>query len=106
MPHFEIIFPHFQITVTSLNKHFRTSKKLSLPHIEISYGWRIILPPVGFPFNISEMVKAVSLAFWSIQQYFIRDIHAKFGIPNFPQSILDKTQTGVFAIFTFLVNLL
>ena len=32
------------------------------------------------------MVKAVTLAFCSIKQDFIRDIRAKFGIPNLPQS--------------------
>ena len=31
------------------------------------------------------MVKAVTLAFSSIQYYFIRNIRAKFGIPNLPQ---------------------
>ena len=33
-----------------------------------------------------EMVKAVTLAFCSNQQHLIRDIHAKLGIPNLPQS--------------------
>ena len=32
------------------------------------------------------MVKAVTLAFCSIQKHFIRDIRAIFGIPNSPQS--------------------
>ena len=32
------------------------------------------------------MVKAVTLVFCSIQQNFIREIRAKFGIPNLPQS--------------------
>ena len=47
-------------------------------------GWEvgIITPSV----NNSETVKAVTLAFCSIQQHFIRDICAKFGVPNWPQS--------------------
>ena len=37
--------------------------------------------------NNSEPVKAVTLAFCSIQQLFIRYIRAKFGITNSAQSI-------------------
>ena len=36
--------------------------------------------------NNSETVKAVTMAFSSIQQHSIRDIRAKFGIHNLPQS--------------------
>ena len=36
--------------------------------------------------NNLETVKAVTLAFCSIQQLYIRDIRGKFGIPNLPQS--------------------
>ena len=36
--------------------------------------------------NESETVKAVTLAFCSIQLHFIRNIRDKFGIPNSPQS--------------------
>ena len=39
-------------------------------------------PPCRFSHNNSETVKSVTLAFCSIQQHFIRDIRAKFGIPN------------------------
>ena len=39
-----------------------------------------------FSLNNSETVKAVTLAFCSIQKYFVRDICAKFGIPNLLQS--------------------
>ena len=39
-----------------------------------------------FSLNNSEMVKAVTVTFCSIQKLFIRDICTKFGIPNFPQS--------------------
>ena len=36
--------------------------------------------------NNSQTVKTVTLAFCSIYQNFIRDIHAKFGIPDLHQS--------------------
>ena len=39
-----------------------------------------------FSLNNSEMLKAVTLAFCSIQWYFIRDIRDKFGIPYSPRS--------------------
>ena len=39
------------------------------------------LPLCWFSFNNSETVKAVTLAFCSIQYHFIRDYGAKFGIP-------------------------
>ena len=42
--------------------------------------------PCWFFLNNSEMVKAVTLAFCSIQHQFIRDVRAKFGIPNLPHS--------------------
>ena len=48
----------------------------------------VILPPPPcwvFLKNL-ETVKSVALAFCSIQSFFIRDIHAKFGIPNSPES--------------------
>ena len=51
------------------------------------------------------MVKAVTLAFFSIQQYFIRDIHAKFGIPNYASfQVLGKAQAGVFLTSRFQVS--
>ena len=51
----------------------------------------VILPPPPSPpfwisLNNSETAKAVNLAFCSIQQHFIRDIRAKFGIHNSSQS--------------------
>ena len=42
--------------------------------------------PSWFSLDNSETVKAVTLTFCSIQQLFIRDIHAKFGSPNSSQS--------------------
>ena len=46
-----------------------------------------ILPlPASFPFHNWETVKAVNLAFGSIQYHFISDILDKYGIPNSPQS--------------------
>ena len=49
------------------------------------------------------VLKAVILAFCSIQKNFIRDIHAKFGIRNSPVSGLGKTEKlrRVFLIFRF-----
>ena len=43
-----------------------------------------------------------SPAFCHIQQHFIRNIQAKFGITNLSQS--NKTQMGVFPISGFLVK--
>ena len=52
-------------------------------------------PSCWFSLNNSEMIKAVTLAYCSIQWHFIRDIPAKFGIPNLPQS-LNSTKVRVF----------
>ena len=47
--------------------------------------------------NNSELVKAVILAFSSIQKHFIREIHAKFGITNLPKSpdIVQNSDRGI-----------
>ena len=45
-----------------------------------------LLPPSWFSLNNSKMVKAVTLEFCCIQQHFIRDVRAKFGIPCLPHS--------------------
>ena len=61
--------------------------------------------PCWFSLINLEMVKAVTLAFFNIQQYFIRDIHAKFGIPNYASfQVLGKAQAGVFLTSRFLVS--
>ena len=51
-------------------------------------GWRVNLPspPYRFSLNNSEMLKAATLVFRSILQHFLRDVRAKFGIPNLPQA--------------------
>ena len=49
-------------------------------------GGLILLFLSWFSFNNSETIIAVTLAFDSIQQHFIRDIFVIFGIPNSPQS--------------------
>ena len=41
--------------------------------------------PYWFYLNDSDTVKAVTLAFSSVQYHFIRDLCAKFGIPCSPQ---------------------
>ena len=38
--------------------------------------------PCWFSFNNSETIKAVTLAIYSFQYCFIRDLRAQFGIPN------------------------
>ena len=47
--------------------------------------------------NNSELVKAVILAFSSIQKHFIREIHAKFGITNLSKSpdIVQNSDRGI-----------
>ena len=68
-------------------------------------GMVIILPPTCWlSLNNYETLLAVTLAFPSIQQHFIRDVCAKFGIPYLPQSTDIGQNSGVFPIFGFLVN--
>ena len=43
--------------------------------------------PFWYSLNNSETVKAVTLAFCSLQYHFIRDVRARFGIPNSLQSL-------------------
>ena len=57
-----------------------TEKQLTLIWLEDNFN------PCWFSLNNSEKVKAVTLAFWSKQQNFNRDVRAKFGIPNLTQS--------------------
>ena len=49
-------------------------------------GGGFYLPPSWFSFNNSKTVKAVTLEICSIQWNSVRDIRAKFGIHNLPQS--------------------
>ena len=69
-------------------------------------GMVVILPPTcWFSLNNYESLQAVTLAFPSIQQHFIRDVRAKFGIPYLPQyTDIGQSSDGVFPIFGFLVN--
>ena len=60
-------------------------------NLVVGRGW--FYPRCWFFLNNSETVKAVTLVFCSVQQHFIRDICAKFGIPNFSQS-LDNDQNS------------
>ena len=66
-------------------------------------GGRVILPPCWFSLNNSETVKAVTLAFCSIQQHFIKDVRAKFGIPNSLRS-LDTGQDSDGGISDFWIS--
>ena len=53
----------------------------------ILLGSRLWTPPhFGFPLITQETVKAITLAFRSIQIYFIRNIRVKFDIRKSPQS--------------------
>ena len=59
--------------------------------------------PCCFSLDNSEIAKAVTLAFCSIWQHFIIDIHAKFGIPNSLQS-LDIWQNSDESISHFRIS--
>ena len=62
-------------------------------------------PCCWFSPNNSKTVKFVTVAFCSIQQYFIRNIRTKFGIPNLPQSPdIRKNSDGSISDFRFLIN--
>ena len=54
-------------------------------------------PPSWLFLNSSKTIKAVTLAFCSIKQHYIRDICAKCCIPNLPQSpdIDQNTEGGI-----------
>ena len=64
-------------------------------------GVNFSFTPCWFSLNNLETVKAVSLAFCGIQEHFISDIRAKFGISNSPQSP-DITQNSDGGISDFL----
>ena len=66
--------------------------------------WRRFFDPIlpsGFSLNNSAIVKAVNLAFSSIQSPFIRNIHGRFGTHNSLQSP-DIGQNSYY--FRFLVK--
>ena len=62
-------------------------------------------PPLSlwFSLNNSETIKTVTLVFCSIQKHFIRDIHAKFDIPNSLHSP-DIGQSSGCGIFEFQIS--
>ena len=60
-------------------------------------------PSCWFFLNNSEMVKAVTVPFCSIQQLFVRDHRAKFAIPNLPQSP-DIGENSVRGISNFRIS--
>ena len=68
-------------------------------------GGRVILP-CWFFVNSFETVKVVTLTFCCIQQLFFRDVRAKFGIPNSPQSsgIEQNSDGGCFRFWEFWSN--
>ena len=67
-------------------------------------GGFLPLPSSGFPNNNSEAIKAVILAFYSIQSLF-RESFAKFGISNLLQSPdIGQNSDGGFPNSGFLVS--
>ena len=72
------------VVIISLT-HYVTSLTLSF-NPNLGGGGGILPPPCWFSLNNSETVKAITLAFCSIQKYFIRNNHAKFDILNSSQS--------------------
>ena len=68
---------------------------ISTPPLPLLHCW--------FSLNNSEIVKAVTRIFCSIQSHFISDIHAKFGVPNLPQSS-DIGQSSDRCIFNFCIS--
>ena len=63
-------------------------------------GGGSILPLCWLSLDKSETVKAVNLAFGSIQQLFIRYIRAKVGISNLPQSpVIGQNSDGSISDF-------
>ena len=59
--------------------------------------------PCCFALNNSETVKTVTLTFRSIRWFLIRDIRAKFGIPNLPQ-FPDVGQNSLGCISDFWIS--
>ena len=92
----EIIFKKSRINNTST---YYIRKKKYFNHNLGGGGNFTISPPHSFWFSLnnSEMVKAITL--W----HFIRDIHAKFGISNSPQS-LDIGQNSDGGISNFWIS--
>ena len=63
--------------------------------MRINVGFFLL--PCWFLLNNSDKVKDVTLKFCRIQQLFIRDVRANFGIPNLPHSpdIGQKSDGGI-----------
>ena len=66
-------------------------------------GGNFTSSPCWYSLNNSETVKAVTLAFCSIQQHFIKGVRAKFGIPNSLRS-LDTGQESDGGISDFWIS--
>ena len=86
------IYPEIIISVSQIKKKIIISKYFLKWQLSERRGWLFnpnlgdLFKPCWFNLNTSETVEAVTLAFCSIQYHFIRDIRAKFGICNLPQS--------------------
>ena len=56
---------------------------LFIPNLGKSGGY--FYPPCWFLFNNSKTVKVINLTFCRIKELFVRNIFAKFDIPNLPK---------------------
>ena len=61
-----------------------------------------------FSYNNSEMVKAVTLEFYSIQEHFIKNIRGKFSFPNSFQSpdIGKNSDRDISTLFPWSIHLI
>ena len=78
-------------TFTKFQRHFQKMlpKKVitNTQYLKLICVGGVMLPPPSWSsLNNSKKIKAVTVAFWSIYYHLIRDIRAKFGIPNLSQS--------------------
>ena len=82
---FEIIFDRVSPLINGRNKPTYLCYNILLEGT-INPNLGAPSPIWWFSLNNSKTIKAVTLEFCSIQQHFIRNIRAKFGISNLPQS--------------------
>ena len=73
-----------QLNLLQADEH-STAFKIINPNLD-GGGGNFTPTTCWFSLNNSEMVKATTLAFCSIQLHLNRDVRAKFGIPYSPQS--------------------
>ena len=93
----QLIKNHFTKDLSTYLKTGNTPKNIDYTHLSNIVKKIILPPPCWFSLNNSETVEAVTLVFCSIEYHFIRDIQAKFGIPNLPHipDIGQNTAGGI-----------